>query len=308
MLNPNRRQFLSLAGGAAAAAALSTSTLFAATKPESFEFLFLTDTHIQPELNAAQGCDMAFKKARGMKAEFAIQGGDHVFDSMDVTKEKAVQLFDLYGKTEQDLGFKVHHTCGNHDCFGIGSKGKIGQGDQAYGKKMYEERFGPAHYSFDHKGVHFIVLDSVLPNEDSSGYTGHILDDQLAWIASDLAKLPAKMPVIVTTHIPLVTAFESYEKQPANHRSARGSLSINNSEEVIKIFDQHNIVGVLQGHTHVWETVTWHGVPYVTGGAVCGNWWKGTRMGTPEGYTVVRVANGKMDVRYETYGFKAVAS
>jgi 3',5'-cyclic-AMP phosphodiesterase len=53
--------------------------------------------------------------------------------------------------------------------------------------------------------------------------------------------------------------------------------------------------------------VTWHGVPYVTGGAVSGNWWKGTRMGTSEGYTVVRVQNGKMDVRYETYGFKSVA-
>jgi hypothetical protein len=30
-------------------------------------------------------------------------------------------------------------------------------------------------------------------------------------------------------------------------------------------------------------------------------------MGTPEGFTVVNVANGRMTTRYETYGFKAVA-
>ena len=69
----------------------------------------------------------------------------------------------------------------------------------------------------------------------------------------------------------------------------------------------HNVLGVLQGHTHVNETVIWKGVPYLTSGAVCGNWWHGTRLGTPEGFTVVTVANGKMTTQYETYGFKSVA-
>jgi hypothetical protein len=48
-------------------------------------------------------------------------------------------------------------------------------------------------------------------------------------------------------------------------------------------------------------------VPYITGGAVCGNWWHGVRMGTPEGFTVVEVHNGKLSTRYETYGFQSVA-
>jgi len=96
-------------------------------------------------------------------------------------------------------------------------------------------------------------------------------------------------------------------KLSADHRTGRGSLSIDNSEQVIAIFNQHNVIGVLQGHTHIWETVTWHGVPYTTGGAISGNWWKGTRLGTPEGFTVVQVANGKMTTRYETYGFQSVA-
>lgn len=306
LLLPTRRQFVSLAGGAAAATMLNARNVAAAAKHQSFEFIFLTDTHLQPELDAAHGCDMAFHKARTLKADFAIQGGDHVMDVEDVTRERANSIFDLYGKTEQDLGLKVYHTCGNHDCFGIAAKGRIGQADPTYGKKMFEEHFGRAYYSFDHKGVHFLVLDSVQPLPDASGFEGHIDNTQMAWISADLAKLSPKTPVIVSIHMPLVTAIDSYVKLRPDRRSSRGGGSVDNSEEVIKIFESYNVIGVLQGHTHIWEQVIWHGVPYVTGGAVSGNWWKGTHLGTPEGFTVVRVADGTMHVRYETYGFKSV--
>src|ERR1700743_2704706 len=187
MFTANRRQFLTYAGSVAATA-VTAPGLTAASMQEGIEFLFITDTHLQPELNAAQGCEMAFKKARTIKADFVLQGGDHVFDAMNVPKERARSIFDLYGKTEQDLGMKVYHTCGNHDCFGISSKGAIPQGDQLYGKKMFEEHFGRAYYSFDHKGVHFLVLDSVQPKADATGYSGHIDDAQLAWLADDLSK------------------------------------------------------------------------------------------------------------------------
>jgi len=308
MISPNRRQFLSLLGGSVAAAAVSPSILAAPRSQDSFEFLFVTDTHLQPELNAAKGCDMAFRKGRTMKAEFAIQGGDHVFDAMDVSKERALALFDQYDKTEQDLAMKVYHTCGNHDCFGIGSKGAVAEGDKEYGKRMYEERFGRAYYSFDHKGVHFVVLDSVQPQPGGNGYLAQIDEAQIAWLKVDLDKTAAGTPVIVTTHVPLVTAFESYEPAREGNFSARGALSVINSDAVIRQFEEHNVIGVLQGHTHIWETVVWRGVPYITGGAVSGNWWKGVRMGTPEGFAVARVENGKLYTRYEAYGFKAVVA
>ncbi len=135
-----RREFLSYAGAAAMATALEPLKMQAEARSDSFEFLFVTDAHIQPELDAAKGCEMAFRKARTVKADFAIQGGDHVFDAEDVTRERAKSILDLYEKTEQDLGMKVYHTCGNHDCFGISSKGRIAQGDPIYGKKFFEER------------------------------------------------------------------------------------------------------------------------------------------------------------------------
>ena len=298
-----RRQFLTLLGAAGISAAV-TPSVFAAPPAEPFTFLFLTDAHIQPELNAAIGTDMAFKKARTLKADFAINGGDHVFDSLGVATQRAIALFDLYGKTEQDLGLKVYHTIGNHDVVGIYPASGVAPTDPLYGKKLYEDHFGKAYYSFDHKGHHFIVLDSIGITDDRA-YEGRIDAAQLRWLAADLAALPSGTPIIVSVHIPLVTAFNSYVPTP-NTPSPHHGLSVINSDEVIRLFEGHNVLGVLQGHTHINERVEWKGVPYITSGAICGNWWEGTRMGTPEGFTVVTVANNKLTTSYETYGFKAI--
>ena len=294
----DRRQFLSLAAAATAASALPA---FAAPVP-SFEFLFLTDCHIQPELDAAHGTDMAMRRARQIRADFAIQGGDHVFDALGVPATRANALYDLYAKTEQDFGLKVHHTLGNHDVFGVFTASGVQPTDPEYGKKMFVDRFGPTFYSFDHKGHHFIILDSIGITPDQN-YEARIDPDQLAWLERDLKAQPTGTPIIVTTHIPLVTALSSYTVQAPNAKS----YGFVNGPAAIKLFEGHNVLGVLQGHTHVNERVEWHGIPYITSGAVCGNWWKGTRMGTPEGFTVVSVGNGKLTTRYETSGFKTVA-
>ena len=302
----SRRQFLTLLGAAGLSSAIPSSAFAALGAPqEAFTFLFLTDAHLQPELNGVIGTDMAFKKARTIKADFAINGGDHVFDSLAVPTKRAVTLFDLYDKTEQDLGVKVYHTIGNHDVLGIYPASGIAQDDPLYGKKLFEEHFGKLYYSFDHKGHHFIVLDSIGITQDRA-YEGRIDATQLQWLAADLAALPPGTPVIVSVHIPLVTAFGAYMPEqtvaPTHH-----SLSVANANQVLELFAGHNVLGVLQGHTHINETVLWKGVPYITGGAVCGNWWHGTRLGTPEGFTVVTVANNKLTTHYEPSGFRSVA-
>lgn len=299
----HRRDFLTLAGTAGAALALGVDAPSAHAQQQDFTFLFLTDTHIQPELDAAKGCDMAFRKMRTIKADFAIQGGDHVFDSLEVPTSRALSLFDLYNKTEQDLGMKVHHAIGNHDVLGIYPKSGVSPSDPLYGKKTFEDRMGARYRSFDHKGVHFIILDSIFITSDRA-YEGRIEADQLSWLDADLKKVPAGTPVIVTSHIPVVSAYEQY-LPPSPKPSAHHGLTVANSAEVIKTFEGHNVLAVLQGHTHVNEVVTWKGVQYITSGAVSGNWWKGTHMGSPEGYTVVTVSSGKLSTRYETYGFRA---
>jgi 3',5'-cyclic AMP phosphodiesterase CpdA len=169
---------------------------------------------------------------------------------------------------------------------------------------MFEERFGKTYYSFDHKGVHFIVLDSIGITSDRA-YEGRVDGPQLDWLKSDLRGLTPSTPIIVAIHIPLVTAFNSYVPVPDPEPKHHG-MSVANAYEVIALFEGHNVLGVLQGHTHINERVMWKGVPYITSGAVSGNWWHGTRMGTPEGFTVVRVEQGKLSTSYETYGFRSV--
>jgi 3',5'-cyclic-AMP phosphodiesterase len=301
----NRRRFLGLSGAAGLSALMGPSLhSLAPAAAQDFSFLFITDTHLQPELNATQGCDQCFKKARTIKSDFVLQGGDHIFDGLQVGSSRASSLYDLYGKTEQDLGMKIYHTLGNHDCFGVYPSSGVAESDPLYGKKMFAERFGKTYYSFDHKGVHFVVLDSIGITSDRA-YEGRVDGAQLGWLKSDLGGLQPSTPIIVATHIPLVTAFYSYVPVPDPEPKHHG-LSVANAYEVIALFEGHNVLGVLQGHTHINERVMWKGVPYITSGAVSGNWWHGTRMGTPEGFTVVRVEQGKLSTSYETYGFRSV--
>lgn len=312
----NRRSFLSLTAmtaGALAANTASPNRLFAAEAtqaPGSFDYIFLTDTHLEPELAAADGCAMAFRKAAALHADFAIQGGDHVFDALAVDRKRADSLFDLYAHTEQALGLKVHHTIGNHDHFGIFAKDGIETSAPGYGKQMFQERIGPTYYSFDHKGYHLVVLDTIQVTPDRS-WEARIDPAQIQWLTADLDKLPAGAPVIVTAHVPLVTAFSSYAApnpggSGTTPPSSHPQMAVANAYEVLPILEKHNVLAVFQGHTHINEVVHFRGIPYVTSGAVCGNWWHGTRMGIPEGFTVVSLRNGKIDWRYETYGFKSV--
>jgi 3',5'-cyclic-AMP phosphodiesterase len=301
MTTLNRRHFLTLAASAAAAYTLPA---FAAPRPESFDFIFLTDCHLEPELDAIHGTSLAMQRARTLKADFAIQGGDHIFDSLGVPKSRALALFDQYDKTEQQLGLKVHHTLGNHDVCGIYTSSGVPPTDPLYGKKLFQDRFGPTFYSFDHRGYHFIILDSIGITDDHH-YKALIAPDQLAWLTADLAKLPAGTPIVVTAHIPLVTALASYNDP--DPKALASSYAFANGPQVIKLFEGHNVLAVLQGHTHINERVDWHGIPYITSGAVCGNWWKGTRLGTPEGFTIVSLAAGKLTTRYEPTNFKSIA-
>lgn len=305
----NRRNFLFTAAGAAVlhgsglghVSALASAP---AATPE-FDFIFFTDTHLEPELNAVKGCDMAFRQMQGTRGvDFAIQGGDHVFDTLAVPKARSLALWDLYDKTQQDLSLKVYHTIGNHDVMGLRAASGMEPTDPMYGKKFYQDHIGKTYSSFEHKGVRFVVLDSVQITPDRD-YEGRIDAGQLQWLAGEMAAVPKGAPVIVVTHIPLVTAVDAYmprEMTPRPHYQ----IAVVNSSEVLPLFEGHNVLAVLQGHTHIQERVDWHGVPYITGGAVSGNWWKGTRLGTHEGYMVVSVCNGGVQTRYETYGFQTV--
>ena len=305
----DRRNFLktTMAAGAAAALAGTTTLDWAAevNAPGAFDFVFFTDTHIEPELDAPHGCEMCFQKVAGLRPEFAIMGGDHVYDANAADEKRAGLVFDLYQKAESRLKMPLYHVIGNHDTFGTAEKGGIAMDDPRFGKKMFEERVGATHYSFDHKGYHFVVLDSIRLTPDHM-WEARIDDAQMKWLEEDLKKAGPKMQIVAATHVPLVTAFPAYAGDRYDPSQKYNTLTVANAREVLQAFEGHNVIAVLQGHLHLNENTTYKDTQFITGGAVCGNWWHGTRMGFPEGFTVVSLRGGKISTRYETYGFQSV--
>ena len=285
-------------------------------RPGSLKLVFFTDTHTEPELRAGEGTALALAKIRSLKPDLCIQGGDHCFDLAAVPRDRSMRLLDLYEKTERALGgIPVHHVIGNHDLFGRAPESGVAPSDPMYGKKAFEQRFDAKTYrSFDQGGYHFVLLDSVQITPERE-FDAMIDPAQLRWLRGDLAVTAPGTPVIVVSHVPLVSAAPQYA--PAADRASKSAqyqvltnlhgFLVGNAREVIDCFEGHHVVAVLQGHTHINETVWWRDVPYITSGAVCGNWWHGSRWGTPEGFTVLELAGGVPHWRYETYGWHSPA-
>lgn len=298
----HRRDLLKL--GAVASLAAGTDVRAVTGAPQPFTFALLGDCHIQPELDAAKGCAMCFEHVSASSADFVIQAGDHVSDALEADRARATMLMDLYQATERRyLHKRVYHVLGNHDCLGVFPSSGIDPSVPDYGKRFYTDRFGPAYYAFDHKGVHFVVLDSVGITPDRS-YEGRIDEGQLEWLRTDLAAQPRGTRIIVVTHIPLVTAMRCYEPE-AWLNTPHNWTYVVNGREVLRILRDYDVIAVLQAHSHVYEQIELNGIRFITTGAIAGADWRGSFLGTPEGYTEIEVRGRQVVSRYQTYGFRS---
>ncbi len=299
-----RRNLLKLALGASL---VPLAARAAAIEParDSFSFAFVGDCHIRPELGADRACAQCFEQISASPVDFVIQGGDHVEDALETGRERATLLMDLYQRTERaHLRKPIHHVIGNHDCFGVFPKSGIDSSAPDYGKQFYIDRFGPRYYAFDHKGVHFVVLDSIGLTPDRS-YEGRVDATQLAWLRADLAAQPKGTRMVVVTHIPLVTAMRCYEPESWLDTPHNWTFVVN-GREVLRILRGYDVLAVLQAHSHVCERIELDGISFITTGAVAGADWHGSFLGTPEGYTDITIAGRKVESRYRTYGFTSV--
>lgn len=301
----SRREILIGAAAASASVFLPASVFSATVSASHLRFVHFSDIHIQPELGAEAGVALAVKKLLALRPrpEFVITGGDHVMDLLNVSHERADVQFKLLEEALKPLEMPVYSVIGNHDLFGWGNK-SIDSSDASYGKKMIEERVlkAPAYRSFDHAGYHFVLLDSVQPSEKTNWH-GAIDDEQLTWLANDLDKA-AMTPTVVVSHVPVMTLANQYIDSTT--AAATDTLLLANGKEVKEILQKHHVLGVMQGHTHVVENCEYLGTQYITGGAVCGDWWKGWRLGVhPEGFMVVDLGPNGLKSTYTPYGWKA---
>jgi 3',5'-cyclic AMP phosphodiesterase CpdA len=295
----SRRSFIQ--SGAAFGLMSKVAPVLAAAHTESFTFAHFTDIHIEPERHAAQGAGMCFDRISSLRPEFSLCGGDLVFDSNETPRQKGIELFDLYQSTTKRLSMPVYSIPGNHDVFGLSNKSGVAASDPLYGKKMFEDRIGKRYSTFAHKGWHFILLDSIGITAENS-FIGLVDEEQMEWLRVQLQAIGPKAPIVMMTHVPVVSAVMQIVPDPWKTPQ---TYLLQNSQQVLDAIAPYNVKMVLQGHTHIREEVVYNGCRFITSGAVCGNWWKGPRCGNPEGFAMLTVKGQEISWRYETYGFVA---
>lgn len=272
---------------------------------KGFSFVFMTDIHLKPEMGAPEGFQMAMDSVNALKPDFVITGGDLVDDALYSTHERADTLYRLYKEMSAGFDMPVYNTIGNHEYYGYNAKPAVDPSHPEYGEKMFENRIGKRYYSFNHKGWHFMVLDGIEKGDGNWGaYVGKVDEEQLQWIRDDLAKLKPETPIVVVTHIPLVSIMPQITNGPL-YAENQSSL-VTNQQDVLAPFREMNLKLVLQGHLHALEDNNLMGrVHFLTGGAVCGRWWR-----TPddselqEGFVKIDVKGDDFSWEYVDYGWE----
>jgi 3',5'-cyclic AMP phosphodiesterase CpdA len=260
----------------------------------------MTDIHLTPERNAVTGLKQALKTVNELKPDFVLTGGDLIMDALGQRHSKADSLYNLYVESMKELKIPLYNTMGNHEIYGIYSRSGADSTNPEYGEKMFESRIGKSYYSFDHKGWKFMVLNSV---EDTrrDRYIGKIDDIQKEWIKDELSKTDTLTPIVISTHIPFITA--NTQKNQGTTMANDSSEVIYNGKEILDLYHRHNLKLVLQGHLHMVEDIFIDGVHFVTGGAVSAAWWNGPNNGTEEGFMLVKASKNEVNCRYIDYGW-----
>jgi hypothetical protein len=189
-----RRDFLNLAavgGGAVFLSGLAGCATAAAQDAgkQDFYFVQLSDTHwgyegsANPDAKGTLRKAVAAVNALATPPDFIVFTGDltHTTDDPVERRRRLTEFKSIVA----DLKVKtVRFMPGEHDA-------SLDRG------AAYAEHFGAMHYTFDHRGIHFIALDNV---SDPGAKIG---DVQLQWLKDDLAGRDPNAPLIVLTHRPL---------------------------------------------------------------------------------------------------------
>jgi 3',5'-cyclic AMP phosphodiesterase CpdA len=196
----------------------------------------------------------------------------------------------------------LYPVIGNHDL--VAAIPEDGSPPALDPRAVYRSQMGldRTYYFFDAAGYHFVVLDSVQITGGKLKYEGMISREQLEWMKQDLSKVHTSTPVILVTHIPLLTAF--YNATQGATFSAKSNRVVTNNLEVFKLMENHNVILVLQGHLHISELIRWRDITFIVGGAVCGRYWRGPWYGTQEGFNLLTLTENRVDWEYIDYGWK----
>jgi 3',5'-cyclic AMP phosphodiesterase CpdA len=223
----DRRHFMQLAGlgGVVFASGIGCASRGTpAQASDDFYFVQLSDTHWgfegppNPDAKVTLRKAVAAVNALPEPPDFVIFTGDltHTTDDAQERRRRMAEFRDIVA----GIGVKtVRFIPGEHDA-------SLDRG------AAFQEFFGETHYVFDHKGVHFIVLDNV------SDPGARIGDEQLAWLAADLQRQPKDARIVVFTHRPLFDLYPQWDW--ATRDGARA----------VELLMPYSNVTVFYGHIH----------------------------------------------------------
>ena len=287
----NRREALASLG-------LLTTRLSTPEFPETYRrkrvlrVAHLTDMHMMPRANAEVALAKCLHRLQSMKDRpaFILNGGDTIMDALSRDKNTVRKQWNVWNRIiKAENSLPIHACIGNHDVWGYNGSKK----DPLYGKAWAVEQLGLAnrYYSFDHSGWHFVVLDSTQPRPEGGWYTARLDDQQRDWLEKDLRKTDAKKPVLILSHIPILSAsvLSNQRVQKNGRREISGGLLHTDAADLIQLFHKRpNVKVCLSGHTHLLDRVDYNGVTYLCNGALSGDWWdKPAYYETRAGYALI---------------------
>jgi len=238
-IETDRREFLKLAGLGGGVVFASSLWRDALARPtDEFHFVQLSDTHWgfegPPNPDAKGTLPKAIEAVNALSSQpdFVVFTGDltHTTDDAGKRRDRMKEFRDIAGKLRVKT---VRFLPGEHDA-------GLDKGD------AYQENFGATHYTFDHKGVHFIVLDNV---SDPGSIVG---DAQLKWLADDLAKRKKDSPIAVLTHRPL---FDLYPEWDWATKDGAAALALLEPFRHVTVFyghihqENHHTTGHIEHHS-----------------------------------------------------------
>jgi Icc protein len=299
----HRRSALKNIGGLFLAPALIRDTV-SINKKAVLRIAHLTDIHLKNQFNAPARfveC-LHHVQQQSPKVELILNGGDVVFDMNKENLSTISEQWQLMNKTMQvECSIPVHYCLGNHDIWW----NEDDKGQTLYGKQyaMNQLKLAKPYYSMEKSGWKIIVLDSVHLDVDNTWYIGKLGDEQFAWLENELRTTNTATPVLVMSHIPILTATNLIEDDIINKWVMLGGDMHTDTSKIINLFYLHpNVKLCLSGHIHLREKLIYNNVTYICNGAVSGAWWEGNRRQTAPGYGLIDLyADGSFDESYINY-------
>jgi len=242
-----------LRNGALLLGGLSGASVFAAERAAepAFRIGLVTDLH---SADKPQNGSRYYRETLGKLEEavavfnkeqpaFVVELGD-LIDKAD-TVEQELAWLDTIEKVFAQTKAPRHYVLGNH-CVDTLTKAEFA---------AHTGAAKTSHDSFDHGGMHFVVLDACYRSDgepygrkNSDWQDANLPPAELEWLRGDLEKNTA--PVVVFAHQRLDVA---------------GKHTVRNAETVRTILEQHGrTLAVFQGHSHKNDYQQIRGIHYVT--------------------------------------------